>query len=261
MRTSAAVTGLWLLWLTIGCSPDPELMLADAAAQWREARYEDAVRLNWKAYLANPKGRIAARALLSIGNIYYLNLNRREDAIEVYQKLLMEFPGGADGLEARKQLAAIAGQIGDWTQAVYEYDRMLELGTRQDREWARFQKASAYFKMSDFESALQELRRLEETGATNHLSDRASLKIGVICQIQKRSADALVEFRKVSDSACKECRQRALFNLISTHEARFEFDKAREVIGLLDDTPENQALARKEERRLASMRQRAEAVP
>ena len=267
-----------LLW---GCNADSRQLLEQAEARWREGDYEDAVRLNLLLHDRDPSGRYGAQALMNLGNIYYLNLRQLGKAIEMYQKLAAERPGTPDEFKAREKLAEIhANEIGDLTQAVCEYEKILAWKGLDNSAEIRMQMANAYFKLGDYDQALRELRRVEEQGTAGHTADQARLKIGNIYQIRKRYQDALTIFQAAEGlqaferglyrelllisyvysyvglgSPCVECRRRALLNLMETYEALYDFDRAIETVRRLDPTRENERRIKAEVARLSSKRE------
>lgn len=259
MRKAVAVAFI-LLTVLAACSSDPQRLLSQAEAKWREGKYEDAIRLNNLVYNRERGGADGAVALLNIGNIYYLNLRRIKDAIDTYNKLVDEYRGSPEEGKARQQLATIyLNEVGDLTQAISEYDRILELPGVQNRQEIEFLRAKAYFQKGEYNMALQALRHLEEEGVTGHLADQVSLKIGNIYQIQKKYEQALSCFQKVMDSPCIDCRRRAHLHLMETYEALFDFEKAITVIRSLDASPENQAVISREIARLNERQREVEA--
>ena len=154
--------------------------------------------------------------------------------------MLRELPGSAEERKAREQLAGIyANELGDLTQAIYEYDLVLASKELDNRAEIQFRRANAYFKLNDLDRALRDLMRIEDTGVTGHLADQVRLKIGTIYQIRKRFENALGSFHKVTESPCIECRRRALLSLAQTYEAVYDFDNAIETLHRLDGTGEN----------------------
>jgi tetratricopeptide (TPR) repeat protein len=242
------------LLLSIGCNSDSRQLLSQAEARWREGKYEDAIRLNTLLYRRERDGRLAAQALLNIGNIYYLNLRQIKDAVETYNKLVQELPGTPEELKAHEQLAEIyANEIGDLTQAIVEYDRILEAPALENRQEIEYRRANSYFVKGEYDHALRDLRRMEEQGVSGHLAHLVYLKIGNIYQIQNRFDEALGIFQKVSESPCVECRRRAIVHLMESHESLFDFDRAIEAIRKLD-VPENESRIAHEVARLSERR-------
>ncbi len=259
MKNISAVA-IILLAILSACSSDPRRLLAQAEASWRQGKYEDAIRLNTLVYNRERGGAGGATALLNIGNIYYLNLRRLKDAIDTYNKLVDEYTGTPEEAKARQQLATIyANEVGDLTQAISEYDRILELPGLQNRQEIEFLRAKAYFQKGEYNVALQALRRLQEEGLTGHLADQVSIKIGNIYQIQKKYEQALGCFQKVMESPCIDCRRRAHIHLMETYEDLFDFERAISVIRSLDASPENQPIIAREIARLNERRREVEA--
>jgi tetratricopeptide (TPR) repeat protein len=249
-----------LVGILAACSSDPRRLLAQAEARWREGKYEDAIRLNTLVYNRERGGVDGATALLNIGNIYYLNLRRLKDAIDTYNKLVDEYRGSPEERKAREQLAAIyANEIGDLTQAISEYDRILELPGLQNRQEIEFLRAKAHFQNGEYNVALQGLRHLEEEGVAGHLAHQVSLKIGNIYQIQKKYEQAGSCFQRVMDSPCIDCRRRAHLYLMETYEALFDFERAIAVIRSLDASPENRPVIAREIARLNERQSEVEA--
>ncbi len=259
-RASCIVAwALMLAALLGGCSPGGRQMLDRADASWRKGRYYDAIRENEELYNFERRGRNAARALMNLGNIYYLNLRQLKQAIEYYNKLTTEFPDSPEALQARRQLAGIyAKEINDPGQAILEYDKILATRNLEDRNEILFQRADAYFKNEDYFRALRELRSLEDSGITGHLADQVSLQIGSIYLIQKKFADAVAPFQKVLTALCLDCRRRAILNLAETYENLFDFDNAIATLSRLDKSPENDQFIQREISRIGEKRTRIE---
>jgi len=217
------------------CNSDSQQLFERAEARWREGNYEDAIRLNTLLYRRDPQGKYAPQALLKIGDIYYLNLRQVRNASETYNRLISEFAGRREEYSARQQLAAIyENEIGDLTQAILEYEKILEAKDLDNRTEIEFRRANTYFKQRSYDRAWRELRRIEDAGVTGHLADQVCLKLGNIDQIKGQYQDAVSYFQRVSESPCPECRRRALLNLADTYEALFDFDKAIQTFGKLD---------------------------
>jgi tetratricopeptide (TPR) repeat protein len=249
---------LALLLLLAGCGSDSRELMSQADANWRKGRYAEAVEINKAVYRLDSRSANAGRALLNIANIYYLNLRELKQAIEHYNKLIDEFPGSPEAIQAHRQLAAIyANEVVDLDQAIAQYDRLLLVQNLEDRQEILLQRADAYLKRGEYDRSLRELRSLEESGAVGHLADQVALKIGSIYQIQKRYEEAVEPFRKVLTSSCESCRRHATLSLAETYENLFEFDKAVATLRLLDKTAENEAFVREEVERLEVKRRQA----
>lgn len=254
-----AAIALALGALLAGCSSDAREIMGQAEACWRKGDYENAIRFNRQAIANAPRSKEAAQALLKIGTIYYRNLRQIRDAINTFNHLAAQFPGAPEEYEARLLLAEIyANEVGDLTQAIAEYDRLLTWPKLRDREEIEFRRADAYFKSNDFDRALRELQGIQESGVTGHLADQISLKIGNIYLIQKRYEDALPPFERVAHCPSAECRRHAILGMAEAYEGLFDFDKAIEAVRQLDATPENQARIREEVARLEAARKKAE---
>lgn len=257
----ARVAGLFVVlsFVLAGCNSDTRQLLDQAELGWRDGNYDDAIRLNLLVYERDPHGKYASRALMNLGNIYYLNLRQLNKAVGFYEKLVTELPGHPEEFKARERLAAIyANEMGDLTQAVYEYEKILASDGVDNRAEIQFRMADAYFKLNDFDRALRELRRVQEWGVSGHLADQVHLKVGNVYQIRKRYEDALEPFQNVSASPCIECRRRALLNLMETYESLYEFDKAIETVRKLDRTPENEIRIQSEVHRIIEKREQVD---
>ncbi len=256
----------WMLLLVaaavlVACNSNERQLLGEAEARWREGNYEDAIRLNTLLFERDHQGKYAAKAMLNIANIYYLNLRQLRDAIDWYERLVDEFPGSPEEYSARLRLAGIYATTGDLTRAVVQYDKLLEMKNLENRDEILYERAGAYFKQEDFYRALRELSRLEDSGVSGHLGDQVRLKIGNIYQIQHKYDDALAYFQKVSQAGCRECRRQATLDLATTYEALYDFDRAIATIKKLDPGPENEKLIAQEVARLQEKRKRVDSGP
>jgi tetratricopeptide (TPR) repeat protein len=257
LRSAACV--LVLAAMLAACSSSSGQLMDQAETNWRKGRYEDSIQVNQALYNLEPRGRYAGRALLNIGNIYYLNLRKLKPAIEFYEKLTAEFPDSAEAILAHKQLAAIyANELVDLDQAIAQYNKLLEAKNLDDRQEILFQRADAYLKREEFDHARRELLGLEDAGVSGRLADQVSLKIGDSYAIQKRFDEAVEPFQKALTSAFPECRRRAILSLAETYENLFEFDKAMQTIRMLDKSPENDRYVQSEVARLSAKRKGVE---
>jgi tetratricopeptide (TPR) repeat protein len=257
MRIQRIWSMLVFVALFAACNSDSQQLLDRAEARWREGNYEDALRLNTLLYKRDPQGKFAALALLKIGDIYYLNLRQVKYAIEAYKRLVTELPGRPEESRARQQLAAIyENEIGDLTQAINEYDKILEAKELDNRAEIQFRRANACFKMQRYDTAWRELRRIEEAGVSGHLADQVYLKLGNIDQIKQQYGDAVAYFQRVVEAPCPECRRRALLNLAETYEALYDFDKAISTLGRLDRS--DKELADREVARLKELKHKVD---
>ncbi len=258
-RLCAAGCLLVLGIMLTACNTSSGQLMDQAETNWRKGRYEDSIQVNQALYNLEPRGRYAGRALLNIGNIYYLNLRKLKPAIEFYEKLTAEFPDSAEAILAHKQLAAIyANELVDLDQAIAQYNKLLEAKDLDDRQEILFQRADAYLKREEFDHARRELLGLEDAGVSGRLADQVSLKIGDSYAIQKRFDEAVEPFQKVLTSAFPECRRRAILSLEETYENLFEFDKAVQTIRMLDKSPENDRYVQSEVARLSAKRKGVE---
>jgi tetratricopeptide (TPR) repeat protein len=252
---AAAVGFLALVTSLTDCRSDARDLVDLAEASWRNGDYANAIRLHRLVVARKPASTEAAQALLSVGTIYYRNLRQIRRAIETYREVADGFAGRPEEYQARLLLAEVyTNEVGDLTQAIAEYDRLLSWPELGNREEIQFRRAGAYFEKEDFDRALRELRNLEEAGVRGHLADQVSLKVGNIYQIQKRYEEALVAFERVSRSSCTECRRRAILNLVETYESLYDFDKAIETVHRLEPSAENEAYVRQEVSRLEARR-------
>lgn len=256
MRFLAAAVGFLALVTSLtDCRSDARDLVDLAEASWRNGDYANAIRLHRLVVARKPASTEAAQALLSVGTIYYRNLRQIRRAIETYREVADGFAGRPEEYQARLLLAEVyTNEVGDLTQAIAEYDRLLSWPELGNREEIQFRRAGAYFEKEDFDRALRELRNLEEAGVRGHLADQVSLKVGNIYQIQKRYEEALVAFERVSRSSCTECRRRAILNLVETYESLYDFDKAIETVHRLEPSAENEAYVRQEVSRLEARR-------
>lgn len=260
-RRTLAAAAMILAVLLGGCNSNERQLLGQAEARWREGNYEDAIRLNTLLYERNHQGKFAGKAMLNIANIYYLNLRQLRSAVEWYEKLVEELPGRDEEYIARRQLASIYSATGDETQAIVQYDKLLQMKNPVNRDEILFERANAYFKTEDYARALRELQRLEEGGISGHLADQVRLKIGGIYQIQHKYDDALGYFQRVSQAGCRECRRQAVLDLAETYEALYDFQRAIDTVKKLDPGPENEKLIAQEVARLQEKRKRVDSGP
>ena len=251
----SAVSVLLIAAFGNSCNSSSQKLLEEADANWRKGRNYEALQGNELLYQREPKGNFAARALLNIANIYYLNLRQLKPAIQSYDRLIHEFPEAVEAVEAHRHLANIyADELNDNDQAIAQYEALLRVEDLPDRPAIMFKRADMFFKMGDYDRALRELRTLEESGIDDRLADQVSLRIGSIYQIKKEFDKAVEPFAKVVTSKYADCRRRAILSLAETYETLFDFGKAIAAIQKLDRNPENDKFAAGEVERLKKKR-------
>jgi tetratricopeptide (TPR) repeat protein len=237
------------------CGPDLGDVLQQAETSWRKGRYAEAIQANEELYKREPTGEYAARALLSIANIQYLNIRNVKQAINYYSKLTREFPDSAETFEAHRYLADIyENEMIDLDQAIRELTALLEAKDLKDGPEIRFRRAGLFFQKEDYDRALRELRGLEDSGVQGRLADQVTLKIGTIYQIQKKYDLAMEPFNAASASQFPEVRRRALMSLAESYESVLDLDKAIATIRKIPRTLEDEPFIESEIARLIKKR-------
>lgn len=238
---------LLLIVLLSGCSGGGrELALARAAEAWDAGEYERAAQ-QYETYLENDaESERALEARLKLANIYYLNLNRYEQARTHYKEFLRLAPSHPESYPARKRLAEVLAELGRWFEAIAEYEN-LDTADVIERRRVRLAIADLYFNQKNYSQALTEYARVTESAGYDELSEQAHMREASILHIvrdQYREAIPVYE-AVVAATDDPEVMQRALFAIADCHANLYEFDRAIETLRRVDDPEERDYIARR----------------
>lgn len=228
-----------------------------ADSYWQQGQYAEAARYYERLLSRYPRGKLRQRVLLEAANTYYYCLRNVHRAIELYRALLADSPGEKDRLSARRSLGEIyLREVGDLTQAIEEYKALREEErSDKERQETTFILAEIYFKRNDLSPALDEFRKAAESPGDPHLQDKANLKIGNICQLQRNQRAAVAPFEKVVDhTQCAECRHQAQIGLVDAYEAQERFDAAIRILNTMQGATELEFFKAREIKRIEEKR-------
>lgn len=198
--SSKLFVGLALSLALASCtlsSEDLEFRRAEEAAQ--AGKNEDALA-HYKVVVERyQKDPLAIRAAQAAARISHYELKRFSDAIAYYRHIILYAPNEKDRLEAQKKIADLYfSQTLDYTQAIAEYSRLLELPhTPKEDEQYRFAIARAYFYLNNFFQATVEIDRILASRPTDDLAFDALLLKANIYLTTKKLDDAITALKEL----------------------------------------------------------------
>jgi len=203
--------------------------MAQAQARWRVGAYEEAVSLYESVSRNYPASRYADDALWEIATIYYFNYYDVNRALTCFQRLATGYPGTPLAKESHLKLAEINEVVlKDVSTAIEHLNQALsEDPSIRSRRLICFKLGSAYLKLDRFDDARRQFASIVMDGLDDHLSDRASNRIGSILQIRKKYDESVPFFERVlKRTKCTDCRARAKLGLIESYEFMDDLPKA-----------------------------------
>ncbi len=145
------------------------------------------------------KDPVAIRSAQAAARISHYELKRFTDAIYFYRHIILYAPNEADRVDAQKKIAELYfSQTLDYTQAIIEYSRLLELPhTSKEDEAYRFAIARSYFYLNNFFQANVEIDRILASRPSDDLAFDALLLKSNIYLTMKKLDDAIVSLKEL----------------------------------------------------------------
>jgi TolA-binding protein len=212
-------------WAACGGSEAKDLFRVGEES-WHRGDYPKAIASFGKLVDVYPEDPLAEDALMRLGDINYLFLNRFDDAIMFYQDLIKKTGDRGKRVDARMKIATIyRGKKNDCRMAVVEYQEVLsdnppdEIGAE-----AQYRTAMCHYQNGDFPQARTEFDILISTYPGSEYADDALAGVGHSLYALRRYRQAIKIYEKVVETS----RDRDLVT-----DARFGIASCREEAGLL----------------------------
>ncbi|HEX9972582.1 MAG TPA: tetratricopeptide repeat protein [bacterium] len=88
--------------------------------------YQDAINYYQKLLVQFPEHRICAEGLFNMAQIYQLHLNKNDDAITAFTQLVHFYPEGKATFQGLLQLGQLLSEKEKWEDAVYYFQTIVE---------------------------------------------------------------------------------------------------------------------------------------
>lgn len=230
-----------------------------AERHWRAGRYPEAVMLYERLAARSSQPTLAENALFDAATISYYHLHNIDQAVDLYKRLISDYPNGEHIQEACMRL----GQIyeSDWRderRAVEMWEESIKIRpeapvvlTTEQYLGVLSKIADGYFKLNEFDRALTVYQRIADDYTGTHNADQANVKLGVILQMQRLYRLSLKPLQAAAASTrCVDCRFMAQTALIDAYEGLEDLASALKVVDALTPSPGQEDFPRMERTRL-----------
>jgi TolA-binding protein len=170
---------------------------------WEQGNYARAVDEFHRVVEIAPQDDLADDALMRLGDIHHLFLNRPDDALLYYRDLLKNHPKSSRRVEARMKVAEIfRGKKDDCAMAVVEFQEVLNEGPPPETAaQAQYRMAECYFRNGEIQQARTEYETLLATWPESSWADDAQTGVGYCFLALRRYGQALKAYQKVVESS------------------------------------------------------------
>ncbi len=249
-----------VLVLLTSCGPGEAARLYKTGEEeWQAGRYEQAVDAFARLTEAHPKDALADDALLALGDIHYLFLNRYQDALVFYVDLIERHPGSPLRSDARMKMAAIyRGKKDDRERAILEYQKVLnEKAPPETAAQAQFAIAECFSQVGNFSQAATEFEIFLSGFPESELADKARLGLAHCEYAQGQCPKAIEHYRRIEQGrAPAEVVVEARFGIASCYEESGLLGEARAAFTVLLDTHPNRPLIEERLQRIGELEKR-----
>ncbi len=241
---------LFLLTMTLcavlfngGCRKDDEQALRRGAEAWDSGDYLGAAE-EYEQYLQRfPAGQQSLEARFQLANIYYLNLQRYEQARLHYREFIEQDPTNPKAYTARERLAGVLADMGRSYEAIAEYENLNPQDVAERRR-VRLLIADLYYNQKNYSQALTEYEKVIEQAEFDDLSEQAYLREATIYNARSQYQQALEVYQRLaSQTADPESHRRAIYGIAEAHAGLFQFDQAIKALKQIDDESEQNYIA------------------
>ncbi len=190
---------LLLALLCAGCVTRDQTLFQEAEDLWLSDRYEEAVANLRVVAEQYPDSSLAGQALFRLGEIYYLNLDNPQKALDYFTRVTERTEGDELNLKAREYLGDIyAISLRNFDMSVFQYKRILkDHRGKVEEDKYQYKIADAYFHKGDFAQAEIEYQTFLERYKDSPLVLDAKYQVANCRFVVGMSAMALDLFTKI----------------------------------------------------------------
>jgi tetratricopeptide (TPR) repeat protein len=226
--------------------------LKRGAEAWDSGDYQGAAE-EYEQYLERyPSGQQSLEARFQLANIYYLNLQRYEQARLHYREFLDQDAANPKAYTARERLAGVLAEMGRSYEAIAEYEN-LNPNEKEERRRIRLLIADLYYNQKNYSQALTEYEKVIEESDFDDLSEQAYLREATIYNARSQYKQALDVYQRLSSQATDpESKRRATYGIADAYAGLYQFDEAIKALKQIKDESEQSYIAS----RIAEMEQK-----
>ena len=167
-----------------------------AEAEYQLGNFNESIRL-YSALADNPNSTREEESLYGIAYSFYKQ-EKLLQAIESFEKLLVEYPKGKFAFDARLRLSDAYFLLKDYKKATGSYRTVIRMFTDSNSiDFAYYQLGNSYLKDGDNTEAFKSFDGLIKALPHSPLADDAQFMLGWINFRQKEYGEAIKEFQKL----------------------------------------------------------------
>jgi TolA-binding protein len=204
MSNQAVVTSSWLVIVALlvtltGCHGKEKELYNDAQSLWLDKHYKESASKLTALVEESPTGPYASKALFRLGEIYYLNLNEPEDALDYFDRAIGKNDDRQIGLKSLEYKARIYMDRPDGhNMAITEYQKIIDRFADQVAvDEIRYKIGKTYFAKGEYGQAAVEFQTLIQQFPESPLLFDTRQQIANCLFIAGKPARALEEFEKL----------------------------------------------------------------
>jgi len=189
MKRGCAVLDVLLLFVLVlfaaeGCQDDEEDDLYEYAQQFWDKKMYGLAAQNYEQFaFSNPGHQKAAKGLYKAAFVYAYYLADNLRAIELFHRLVVQYPDSPYRMKAHESLADIyETHLERYPQAIAQYQKIMELRARQGQDVSdcSYRMGRCYSIMGDNEHARDMYDRVLKESPGGEYADRAAYQIGYL---------------------------------------------------------------------------------
>jgi tetratricopeptide (TPR) repeat protein len=207
------------------------------------------------------KSPLAIKAAKEAARISHYQLNRPKDALPYYKHVVLYSSLADERIEAEKKLADIYfSQTLDYTQAIVEYNRLIELPHSSAEDFTyRLSVARSYYYLTNFYQAKIEIESiLSRNFDKDQVFDALLLKANIFLT-SKDLDDAVLTLKQIIEKYPQKAKTESIGLILAVaYEEQKNFAKAIETLQSIKDTYPRKAFI---EQRIKTLQERQSFLP
>ncbi len=227
------------------CSKDKSKAKERAVKAWADEDYETAAQEFERFLEVQPTGEPSLDARFQLANVYYLNLQRYEEARAQYSEFINQSPSHPNVHTARERLAEVLTELGRLYEAVAEYEN-LNLHEVGERRRIRLKIAELYYEQKNYSQALTEYEKVV-TKEYDELTEQALLRqASILHRTRNQYKQALLLYQRIaSETEAPKVRVMAVKDIAECQAEMLEIDAAIKTLRSIDDPSEQSYIAKR----------------
>ena len=196
-----------------------------------DKRSLEAIAVYEHALEKSPHNPQAAVAHLRIAELYYINLHRPQEALDVCQQLIEQFPNLPETQKALELQAQILEEQKQWNLAIESYAGLLAMFPQHpEKTFFLYRIGELYRRHGDLKQAELELENYLKSYPDNEWSDDAHFQLGELYFQTRQYPKAYAHYMNIVEGFAKSPHYiQSYFNAGLSLESMGEWDKALKI--------------------------------